>query len=144
MSAERPGGRGLVDRYVGAGSPAAESARRDADAGTHRLSEQFVPMLDLESAGGERTALPYAMLLRAKLKPGAIELTYSTDTVVIEGVRLRAIHDGIVRHRLATLAVGPDRRGFDDADTTKHTGEPGPRVTAIRVIDRNEQKPASA
>ena len=118
-------GNGFLNRYL---SPQSDNGEQR---GTHRdpgvdAAEGYVAMLDLEFSDGNRSALPYSMLMKAEYDPSVgITLRYSTEDVVITGQRLEALYKSIIQHRERRVSAAGNAGRFDPA------GNSGGVVTAI-------------
>jgi hypothetical protein len=129
MDRSGPVSGSILDEFLTEKPGAADGDRRDGQDGKSPSEfERYVAMLDVELAGGNRLALPYAALLRITFDPSAgIELHYPEDKVRIEGRRLGDLYRALRQHRLASVRAGEafDGKAGDPVITAVHWDHQG-------------------
>lgn len=120
-------GHGTLDEYM---SPAARRARPGA-AGR-------AVMLDVHLPGGTRTALPYSLLLKVTMEPGKVVAHFVPGRLVVTGAGLEPLYKGLSQHRVRSVAVSVDGRGF----SPEGVGPPdaGPVITGLTIEDHGQEK----
>ena len=88
-------------------------------------------MLDVHLEGGTRRAFPYSVLMTVTLDGGRLVAEFATGTVVIEGARLEPLYRGLSQHRVRSVAVTEDGRGFNPAPGSSNSDQPIIRRIAV-------------